>query len=90
MINQTSILQFNCGLANFKETKPIFDAVSSATHQVLAVQKPRFSRHSGNTYCSKGYTLTLEGDNTTKVCFMISKEFIDEEIMRVLTDCEAC
>lgn len=72
-MNQTGILRFNCGLANYKGTRPVFDAVSPAIHQILAIQEPGFNYHSRTTYCPKGYTLAFEGGDTTKVCFMISK-----------------
>ena len=50
MLN-TRILQFNCGLANYKATKPILDAADPNTHQVMAIQEQAFNRYTGSTYC---------------------------------------
>lgn len=73
MLN-TWILQFNCELANYKATKPIFDAVDPNIHQVLAIQKQVFNRVTEFTYCFWGYSLTSDNNSAFKVCFMISKK----------------
>lgn len=73
-MQHTRILQFNCGLANYKATRPIFDAVSHASHQILAIQEPGYNKHTSTTYCPKGYVLAYDNNPWTKVCFMISRE----------------
>ena len=69
----TRILQFNCGLANYKTTRPILDAADPNTHQVLAIQEQAFNRHTGSTYCPRGYSLAGDREAAFKVCFMVSK-----------------
>jgi len=73
-MQKTRILQYNCGKANYKATRPIFDAVSHASHQILAVQEPGYNKHTNTTYCPKGYVLAYDNNPWTKVCFMISRE----------------
>jgi len=70
----TRILQFNCGLANYKATKPILDAADSNTHHVLAIQEQAFNRYTNSTYCPRGYSLASDGDPASKICFMVSKK----------------
>jgi hypothetical protein len=73
-MQHTRILQFNCGLANYNATRPIFDAVSPATHQILAIQEPGYGKRTKTTYCPRGYILAYDNNPWTKVCFMISRE----------------
>ena len=73
MLN-TRILQFNCGLANYKATKPILDAADPNTHQVMAIQEQAFNRYTGSTYCPRGYSLAGSSDAASKVCFMVSRK----------------
>lgn len=68
----TRILQFNCGLANHKATKPILDAANPNTHQVLAIQEQAFNRYTGSTYCPRGYSLAGGSEAASRVCFMVS------------------
>jgi len=68
------ILQFNCGLTNYKATKLILDAADLNTHQVMAIQKQTFNRHTDFTYCLWGYCLADSSDAVFKVCFMISRK----------------
>ena len=70
----TQILQFNCGLANYKVTKTILDVADLNTHQVLAIQEQAFNRHTNFTYCLWGYSLASDDDSAFKVCFMVSKK----------------
>jgi hypothetical protein len=67
------ILQFNCGLANHSASRPIFDGVAPANHQLLIIQEPQFRTRNSGTYCPPGYTLIMEPSPTVKICFMISK-----------------
>ena len=71
-MQNTRILQFNCGLANYRATRPIFDAVSHASHQILAIQEPGHNKLTKTTYCQKGYVLAYDNNPWTKVCFMVS------------------
>jgi endonuclease/exonuclease/phosphatase (EEP) superfamily protein YafD len=73
-MSKLTILQYNCGNANHKKVRPWFDAASQATHQVLAIQEPGYSKLSKSTYCPKGFTLLYEALPTTRVCFMVSRE----------------
>src|SRR5450756_1082697 len=67
------IIQFNCGNANYRSARPIFDAVSPANHPVLAIQEPYFNSHAKTTYCPRAFTLAHDGTLQAKVCFMVSK-----------------
>ncbi len=70
----TRILQFNCGLANYKTTRPILDAADPNTHQVLAIQEQAYNRYTATTHCPWGYSLASNSDPAAKVCFMVSKK----------------
>jgi len=74
MDGEITIIQYNCGHANYGASRPIFDAASPASHMVLAIQEPCFSKVTRTTYCPKGYTLAYIPNPATKVCFMVSKE----------------
>jgi exonuclease III len=69
-----SIMQYNCGQANYRATRPLLDAVSPATHAVLAIQEPAYSKRTCTTYCPVGYNLAYEDNPKTRVCFMVSKQ----------------
>ena len=71
---EITIIQYNCGNANYQAARPIFDAASPASHTVLAIQEPCFSERTRTTYCPRGYDLAYDPNPTTRVCFMISKE----------------
>jgi Reverse transcriptase (RNA-dependent DNA polymerase)/Endonuclease-reverse transcriptase len=73
-MSKLTILQYNCGNANYGKVRPWFDAASQAKHQVLAIQEPGYNKLSKTTYCPKGFTLLYEALPTTRVCFMVSKE----------------
>jgi hypothetical protein len=69
-----SIMQYNCGQANYRATRPLLDAVSPATHAVLAIQEPAYSKRTCTTYCPAGYNLAYEACPETRVRFMVSKQ----------------
>ena len=73
-LQQISILQFNCGAANYGVSRPIFDAASPDSHSILAVQEPAFNKRTMTTYCPKGYTLAYDPSPMTKVCFLIGDQ----------------
>ena len=68
-----SIIQFNCGQANYNTSRPIFDALEPAKRLVLAIQEPAFNKHTGSTYCPRGFKLVYEANPVTRVCFMVSE-----------------
>ncbi len=70
----TRILQFNCGLTNYRATRPVLDAANPSTHQVLAIQEQAFNRATESTYCPRGFILGSDNDPASKVCFMVSKK----------------
>src|SRR5437763_10059552 len=72
LMNKFTILQYNCGNANYRTARPWFEAVLPADHQVLASQEPGYNRVTKSTFCPRGYTLLYEALPTTKVCFMVS------------------
>ena len=71
---EITIIQYNCGNANHRNARPIFDAVSPIHHTVLAIQEPYFNEKTRTTYCPTGHTLAYDPNPATKVCFMVSKE----------------
>jgi len=72
----TRILQFSCGLANYKATKPIFDAVDPNTHQVLAIQEQAFNRVTGS--------LTVHGVTAWQVTTTQHLKFVSWSARRFL------
>lgn len=69
-----SILQYNCGNSNHRKARHWFDAASPAEHQILAIQEPYFNRFTRTTYCPSGFALLYEPQETTRTCFMVSKQ----------------
>lgn len=69
-----SIIQFNCGQANYGTSRPIFDAIEPEKRLVLVVQEPAFNKLTGTTYCPRGFKLIYDAKPATRVCFMISEE----------------
>ena len=69
-----SIIQFNCGQANHKSSRPIFDALEPEKRLVLAIQEPAFNKFTESTYCPRGFKLIYDAKPTTRVCFLISEE----------------
>ena len=69
-----SIIQFNCGQANYNTSRPIFDALEPEKRLLLAIQEPAFNKHTGITYYPRGFKLIYEVNPATRVCFMVSEE----------------
>jgi hypothetical protein len=74
MDSTLSILQYNCGNANYKTARPLLDAISPATHMVLVIQEPAYNERMNTTYCPVGYNLAYEASAETKICFIVSKQ----------------
>ena len=74
MQRDISIIQFNCGQANYNTSRPIFDALEPAKRQLLVIQEPALNKHTGTTYCPRGFKLIYEANPATRVCFMVSEE----------------
>jgi hypothetical protein len=72
-MNSFGIIQFNCGNANYRSARPLFDAASPTEYPLLAIQEPFFNERAGSTYCPRTYTLIHDGTLQAKVCFMLSK-----------------
>ena len=69
-----SIIQFNCGQANYNTLRPIFDALEPEKRLLLTIQEPALNKHTGTTYCLRGFKLIYEVNLATRVCFMVSEE----------------
>ncbi|KAN0067715.1 Endonuclease/exonuclease/phosphatase, partial [Elaphomyces granulatus] len=73
-LKQLTILQFNCGAANYGVSRPIFDAVAPDSRNILAIQEPAYSKRTMTTYCPRGYKLAYDPNPTTKVCFLVGDQ----------------
>ncbi len=69
-----SIIQFNCGQANYNTLRPIFNALEPEKRLLLTIQEPALNKHTGTTYCPRGFKLIYEVNPATRVCFMVSEE----------------
>lgn len=67
------IIQYNCGNANHRSARPLFDAATTTEYPLLAIQEPYFNERSRTTYCPRAYTPIHDGTLQAKVCFMISR-----------------
>jgi hypothetical protein len=65
------IFQFNTNKANYKQNRPLLDALSPDEFPILALQEPYYKQ--GTTYCPRGYQLLYLPQPTTKVAFGIDK-----------------
>src|SRR6266480_6536523 len=74
MQRDISIIQFNCGQANYNTSRLIFDALEPAKRQLLVIQEPAFNKHTGITYCPRGFKLIYKANPATRVCFIVSEE----------------
>src|SRR5215472_3817532 len=70
---EVSIIQFNCGQANYSASRLIFDALEPALKTLIAIQEPAFNKLTNTTYCPRGYRLIYEANPATRVCFMVSE-----------------
>ena len=71
-MQDTTIVQFNCGHSNGQASRPLFDSMEQAI--VIAVQEPRYNRLTRSTYCPRPYELAYEAQPETRVCFMIRRD----------------
>ena len=65
------ILQYNCGNANHKGTRPFFDSLDPRIHPIIAIQEPMVTERSKTTYCPKNYRLSRAVSPATRVVFLI-------------------
>lgn len=67
------IVQYNCGNANGKKGRPLFDELDPDYHKFVVVQEPMVNQL-GRTYCPVNYTLAIEPTPGSRVCFMVSNK----------------
>lgn len=72
-LQELQIIQYNCGNANYRMAKSLFDSLDPSRHHLIAVQEPFFNRAARTTYCPLGYTLCYLPKEGTRVCFLVSK-----------------
>ena len=68
------IIQFNYGQANYNTLRPIFDVLEPEKRLLLIIQEPALNKHTGTTYCLRGFKLIYEVNPATRVCFIVSEE----------------
>ena len=68
------IIQYNCGNANYRLAKSLFDQLDPERHHVIAVQEPYFNEQARTTYCPPGYNLCYQPSAQTRVCTLVSKK----------------
>ncbi len=68
------IIQFNCGQANYNTLRPIFNTLEPAKRLLLIIQEPALNKHTGATYCLRGFKLIYKVNPATRVCFIVSEE----------------
>jgi hypothetical protein len=73
-----SIMQYNCGQANYRATRPLLDAVSPATHAVLAIQEPAYSKRTCTTYCPVEYNLAYEASPQTRSALWLASKYMSQ------------
>jgi hypothetical protein len=73
LMNELSILQWNCCKSNGKKGRPILDQLDTNIHLIVALQEQGYVTQTDSTYCPPGYHLLYEPGASTRVCFMISK-----------------
>jgi hypothetical protein len=69
-----SIIQFNCGRANYSLARTFFDALDPKRHQVIALQDPGKHKDTKATYTPRGYYLAMDFSESSKTAFLISRE----------------
>ena len=73
-LSEISIIQFNCGQANYRISKLIFDAIMLVVCMLLVVQELAFSKLTSSMYCPRGFKLVYEANLIIRVCFMVSDQ----------------
>jgi len=73
-LKDISIIQFNCGQANYNTSRLIFDTLEPAKRLLLIIQEPALNKLTGSTYCLRGFKLIYEVNPATRVCFIVSEE----------------
>ena len=73
-LKDISIIQFNCGQANYNTSRLIFDTLEPAKRLLLIIQEPALNKLTGSMYCTRGFKLIYEANPATRVCFMVSEE----------------
>src|SRR6266568_2044438 len=72
-VRHLTIIQYNCGNANYRLIRPLLDSLDPEKHHILAIQEPYSNAYTQSTYCPRGFQLLYEPKAATRVCFMISK-----------------
>jgi len=72
MNHKLSIVQYNCGQANAKATRALFDSFEEPL--ILAIQEPGYNNRTKSTYCPKPYQLAYEALPEIRTCFMIRRD----------------
>ena len=66
-----NIIQYNCGNANGRATRPFFDSLDPREFPIIAVQEPMITEAMGTTYCPKNYRLSRAVQPGVRVVFMM-------------------
>ena len=74
MLNELSIIQFNCNHSNYKKERPFFDSLDSHNHYIIALQEPHYYIGIGATYYPPGYVLAMSNNPATRVAFLVTQE----------------
>ena len=51
------IMQYNCGGANYRLARSVFDRLHPEQHHIVAIQEPYLNAQAQTTYCPPGYHL---------------------------------
>src|SRR2546430_16914326 len=51
------VVQYNCGGANYRLARSVFDQLHPEQHHIIAVQQPYLNAWAQTTYCPAGYHL---------------------------------
>ena len=77
--NNLTVIQYNCGNANYRGARPFFDSLRPEKHHIIAIQEPAISKRNKATYTPPGYHLGIHPNQLTKTAFLISKEIKSSE-----------
>ena len=56
-LTELCIMQYNCGGANYRLARSIFDRLHPEQHHIVAIQDPYLNAQARTTYCPPGYHL---------------------------------
>ena len=73
------IVQYNCGNANYRLARSVFDRLHPEKHYVIAIQEPYLNARARTTYCPPGYHLCYTAAPETRVYFLVSKRISTQE-----------